>query len=297
MTDNYHADPCPSPSLSCSVAKLLLNRSPRHAWMAHPRLNPAYEPLEAARLDYGSAAHAGLLEGEGAWVIVDADDWRTKAAKEERDEARADGLIPLLAHQAVTVRKMVSVASKAWNACPDMDGYPMKAGEVEKAILWQDGKTGIWCRSKLDWLASDRRLIIDYKTTEGSASPSDADKLVSRMSYDLQVAAYEDAVQSLPEIVERPRFIFMIQETDPPFACSFVGLEPAWLEVAREKWARAKALWSECLRSGRWPAYSNRVHWLEPPPWMVASWQTEEYRRDSESPVNTFAGDARFLGA
>lgn len=35
----YHADPAPEPSLSATLAKLLISRSPRHAWMASPRLN------------------------------------------------------------------------------------------------------------------------------------------------------------------------------------------------------------------------------------------------------------------
>ena len=34
----YHADPCPAPSLSRSIAKLLVERSPAHAYAAHPRL-------------------------------------------------------------------------------------------------------------------------------------------------------------------------------------------------------------------------------------------------------------------
>ena len=42
----YHADPAPEPSLSRSLAHTLLTRSPRHAWQAHPRLNPAWLPDE-----------------------------------------------------------------------------------------------------------------------------------------------------------------------------------------------------------------------------------------------------------
>ncbi|WP_242401117.1 hypothetical protein [Acetobacter okinawensis] len=36
----YHADPCPTPSLSNSVARILLDESPMHAHFSHPRLNP-----------------------------------------------------------------------------------------------------------------------------------------------------------------------------------------------------------------------------------------------------------------
>ncbi len=35
-----HRDPAPAPSLSSTLARLLLRRSPAHAWHASPRLNP-----------------------------------------------------------------------------------------------------------------------------------------------------------------------------------------------------------------------------------------------------------------
>ena len=67
--DAYHADPCPGPSLSSSVAKLMLDRSPLHAWHAHPRLNPNFEPR--AGIEYlgsrlgGPSGTAGKLMGRG----------------------------------------------------------------------------------------------------------------------------------------------------------------------------------------------------------------------------------------
>src|SRR5262245_50563917 len=66
----YLADPCPAPSLSASIAHILLSQSPRHAWEAHPRLNPHYEPEEAEAFDLGTAAHAYLLEGAEVFVTL-----------------------------------------------------------------------------------------------------------------------------------------------------------------------------------------------------------------------------------
>ena len=70
----YHADCADTPSLSSSIAKLLLERPPYWAWAAHPKLNPEWKPAEPkAAFDIGSAAHALLLE-EGAGIeMVDAD--------------------------------------------------------------------------------------------------------------------------------------------------------------------------------------------------------------------------------
>ena len=39
--DEYHADPCPTPSLSSGIARVLWANTPMHAWFKHPRLNKA----------------------------------------------------------------------------------------------------------------------------------------------------------------------------------------------------------------------------------------------------------------
>ena len=85
--DQYRADPCPQPSLTQSIAKVILDHSPLHAWHAHPRLNPRFVQDEEKKFDIGNTAHA-LLIGRGKSIaVIDADDWRTKAAKEAREAA------------------------------------------------------------------------------------------------------------------------------------------------------------------------------------------------------------------
>src|SRR5579885_3028935 len=94
--EDYHADPAPEPSLSAGIARRLISQSPLHAWTAHPRLNPDHRDEHGDRLDFGSAAHSLLLEGLDVCEVIEADSWRTNAAKDARDGARASGLIPLL---------------------------------------------------------------------------------------------------------------------------------------------------------------------------------------------------------
>ena len=56
--EEYHADPCPTPSLSSSIARTLLASSPHHAWWEHPRFNPGRVREEDEKFDLGTAAHA-----------------------------------------------------------------------------------------------------------------------------------------------------------------------------------------------------------------------------------------------
>ena len=94
----YIADPCPEPSLSASVAHTLITESPIHAFVQHPRLNKGRIESGSSKMDIGTIVHGLVLEGdESRLVIVEADDWRTKVAKETRDAARLAGLVPVLA--------------------------------------------------------------------------------------------------------------------------------------------------------------------------------------------------------
>ena len=46
---DYHKDPSPTPSLSSSIAKLLVNESPYHAYRQHPRLRKQ-SPLPSEKI-------------------------------------------------------------------------------------------------------------------------------------------------------------------------------------------------------------------------------------------------------
>lgn len=94
---DYFADPCPSPSFTQSIGKLLIDRSPAHARLAHPRLNPDFDPDDATKYDIGNIAHRLLIGRGKELAVIEADDWRTKAAKEAREQAAAEGKLGVLA--------------------------------------------------------------------------------------------------------------------------------------------------------------------------------------------------------
>jgi len=267
--DEYHADPSPVPSLSNSVANVLLTKSPFHAWLSHPKLNPNYKPDESSRFDLGSAAHAVLLEGDNTKIcVVDATDWRTKAAKEQRDEARKNGLLPILAKHDFAVKAMVK-AAKLFVAQSELAGV-FNQGKPEQTIMWQEGKTH--CRSRLDWLTDDHKIILDYKTAD-SAAPEAFIRQIGRMGYDLQSAFYTCGVTAATG--STPKFIFLVQEIEEPYACSLVSLSNAYLELALSKYQTAVRTWQECMDANTWPAYPNRVCYAEPPAWAIKEFEEE----------------------
>ena len=77
---DYHADPCPEPSLSRSVMKLLIDLSPQHAYVAHPRVSGMPDlPDDGGDevMDFGTAAHSSFLLSKSIITRLDFPDWRT----------------------------------------------------------------------------------------------------------------------------------------------------------------------------------------------------------------------------
>lgn len=261
----YLADPTPDSSLSASIAHVLLTESPRHAWLKHPRLNPHYEPEQAAKFDLGTAAHAVLLEGADERIqIIHAENYKTKAAQEQRDAARKAGKIPLLPDQWQTVEAMMEAAYHALKDSELSDVLHLSNGQPEVTLLWQG--PGCWLRARPDWVSADRKLIVDYKSTAGSAEPNAWTRAgMLAHGFDLQAALGVRGIRQLTK--QTAQFVFIVQETDPPYAVSLVGLSPDFMEFANRKLNHAIVTWSRCLQANDWPGYASRVAWMDVPKW------------------------------
>lgn len=276
----YHADPCESPSLSSGIAKILLGESPRKAWHSHPKLNPDFvESEDSSKFDRGTAAHALLLEGDDVMAVVGAADWRTKAAQEQREAARAEGRIPVLAYQAEAVRAMAKAArtfiqftryGDVWeNADSEVTAVCVDAGELRPVML----------RCRFDRLARNKLVAFDYKSTDTSVAPDQFSRQMLRMGYHLQEAFYRRVAAKLgyPSL----DFIFLAQSTEPPFECSLHACSAALQEIADAEIERAVSRWRRCLSTSTWPTHSTEVHVAQPTNWMLTDHETKALEKEA----------------
>src|SRR5262252_7762054 len=114
----YHRDPCPEPSLSNSIAKLLVYKSPEHGFHNHPRLNVGHRNGgDAQRIaEIGSVAHK-LLLGAGAEIVeIPFADYYKGDAKDARANAYAAGNLPILQPDLERCYEMAAVARKRFPA-------------------------------------------------------------------------------------------------------------------------------------------------------------------------------------
>jgi hypothetical protein len=260
----YHADDlAETPTLSASLAHLLLTRSPAHSYLAHPRLGmsrPADE--SSAALDTGSIIHDMLLGGGAELVVVDAKDYRTKVAQEARDAARARGTIPILPAKLAGLQR---AASAIRCQIPELEGM-----RHEVTALWKSAG-GVLCRGRMDALPQDGAAVIaDLKTT---ANARDASRGAHAVKYGWHVsaAAYTEAVETLvPENAGRVSYLWLIAEVEEPYGVIQAAPSRELLALGARQWRRAVAMWEECLRTDHWPGYGEDLVEIEAPAWAIA---------------------------
>jgi hypothetical protein len=271
-TAEYHADPCAQPSLSASIARELIHKSPLHAWQVHPKLgNLQREETESA--SDGTLIHALMLgEGMDGIAVLDVKDFRTKAAQEARDAAAAAGktvvkAADFAAAEIVADELKVRLARK---------GIKL-TGSSEQKVQWteeteEDGS--VLCRGMIDHLVMHftdvtGATIYDLKTIR-SAHPKTVQRHILEYGYDIQEAAYRSAVGHIvPEAIGRIDLVFLFCEIEPPYDVYPTRLNGQWRAHGQNKWERACRTWAQCLKTDTWPGYSSGITEIEMPPWAA----------------------------
>ena len=273
---DYHADPVAVPSLSRSTIRTLLNECPMIAKMKHPRLNPEFKEEQSGKFDLGTAAHALLLEGPDKVAVVQADDWRTNAAKAKRDEAYAAGMTPLLQKDFERAQEMAQVAEKCLYRCKELGISDIRKDcDTELSLIWKEDN-GVWCRVRPDIITKDRAVIVDYKTTGLTANPENKGKDIDNAGLELQDAFYRRGTRALFDGVD-PVFAFLFQENEPPYMCSIVALIPEAQEMGDEEVEAGINIWKNCLDGNSWPGYPvDRIAWVSLPPYARARWEARK---------------------
>lgn len=302
--DSYFADPCPEPSLSQSIAKVLIEQSAQHAAVEHPRLSVDAEGDDAVDAEgekyvkaqaIGNAAHK-LILGRGKEIeIIDRIDFKSKEARDLRDAATASGRVPILKKHMLAAERMVAAAWTQIKRHEADDCFRNGAGEV--MIAWQED--GIWFRSLIDWLHDDLLTVDDYKTGGVSVAPHGIGMRMVDQGWDIQAAMIERGLAVLdPERAGRRRFRFIAQENEAPFAMTVCQLSESVLTMGRKKLQAAIDIWRRCIETDTWPPYINRVILPEYPGWQESRWLDREVSGEFDAPAAAQPErDGRFIMA
>lgn len=257
---DYHAHP----ALGSTSLKTLATKTPAHYKydQDHPRHSDAF--------DLGTAVHSITLEDDESGIAeVDASSWQTKAAKEAKEAARAEGKVPLLSKDLAVARAMRDSIMSHPTARAAFTGHV-----AERSIFWEEDGLGLKCRP--DALHVDKGVLIDLKTAV-SADPRQFAKTVADYGYHQSVAHYRDGCE---QAYGKPfRFLFVVVEKSPPYLVSVIELDELSEDYGQRLNGRAKQVYRECAEADRWPGYPGAPI-ISIPRW--AEYQADEILGEDE---------------
>jgi len=257
--EEYHSNPAVGHS---SLLKLM--RSPAHYfnYMTSPR-----EPTPAMQL--GSAFHTALLEPDvfrQNYIVAPKFDWRTKDGKAQAEawEAANAGKTSLTPGDMDSVEKMISSVQEHGGA-----RLLLARGQAEMSGFWTDQETGIACKFRPDFLATNGDLItslVDIKTCVDASREGFA-KSIATFGYDVQAAYYIDGLEKLTG--KRVGFYFVAVEKDAPHATTVYEASLEMIEVGRAKYRASLELLQWCRKKGRYPSYqpNGEIEKIDLPRW------------------------------
>lgn len=274
----YHADPADAPSLSCSVARILIETTARRAQHAHPRLTSTpRERTPTRQMAEGTILHQLVLGTPASFAVLPFSDYKTQAAQTERDEALAAGLLPVLEPRWPELQAIAAQTRESIAGYPELAPMLDPEARSEVTLIWED-VGGVLCRARVDrMLPGSRTPMFDLKFVSKVDPLTVWDRRFVTDAYDLRTGFYRRGHQAL--FGHEVPYTFVVCEIEPP--CDVLPLQatPQMLDLGESKAATAVDLWGACIRSGRWNGYARRVHHIAPPGWAEMQWNDSQAMR------------------
>ena len=242
-----------TPRLSPSLAGLVLT-CPAKAYARH-RLLGGEQSKSTVAMDKGKLFER-LITGHGIndLAVLPFDDWRTKAAKEARDDAIAHGLIPV---KQCEMEEVVDAAQTIRGKIEGLIGLGFDDLDHQCRFEWE--ADGCACSGVLDCLtvANDHAIIYDLKKT-ASANPAMLESSVVKYGYHIQHAAYIEVVEFVyPHLKGRIKAAYIFYEIESPHCVTVAQFDGPLRHLGASKWNAAKKAWLRCLERDEWPEYST----------------------------------------
>lgn len=270
--DEYHQRAIDVATAS-GMKQLLRSAAHFKHWATHPE-----DDKQSPALTFGRALHMAVLEPDTfgrVYSVLPADaprrptaaQWNAKKSSPESESAKA-WWTQWNADNAGRVMLSADDYDRAQRMGDSARAHPIAAGLVnggdrEVTFRWIDEATGLRCKSRAD-LYAEGEFLMDVKSCR-DASPEGFARAVASYQYDLQAAHYIEGVKA--NAAPLRWFIFLAIESEAPYVCNPCFLDPKAEErgyLLRERAMRRQA---ECLRTGRFPGYSDNLTEIRLPTW------------------------------
>ena len=190
-------------------------------------------------LNFGSAAHSLIVEGEGAFfsdVVTITGSPYTNTNKALKQESLAKGLSVISEKERDTIYSMKnSLITEARAYLNPENEYPSAFDSpYEVTLYWYE--QGLLCKTRADVIINpfdkphgeNAIVLVDYKTTS-DCSVRGFTNSVRRFSYDLQAAWYKRGFERAGFQVHD--FVFVAQEKKTPYASKVFKMNHTDMEI------------------------------------------------------------------
>lgn len=265
-------------------------RSPFHYYATHLDPNRPPEPDRSGDRLAGALLHCALLEpdewGKRYAVLPDDAPARPTDAMRNAKNPSPESLARVRWWDDWTQRTggITVITAKqhteAWRQADALRRLPeirdaLGKGYAEVSAYWRDQETGVLCRCRPDWVTpvGDGQVILFDAKTYSSADPEEFARQIARMRYHVQDAFYWDGYQHAAK-VEVVAFVFGAVELNWPHAATAIVLDDASREQGRREVRRNLDTYAACLKTNRWPSYTDSIAEVSLPTWAF----DKEYR-------------------
>lgn len=197
-----------------------------------------------------------LVFGGSNFHVIDADSYRTKKAQQERDDARASGMVPVLSEEFEPARRLAG-AIKSRLA---MEGIDLEKCHKQRTLQWTSAE-GVECEGTPDLFfeAPGGYWTIDLKCGH-TANPDRLEQHLYDQGWHIQGAAYQEAVNwGRGPLPCTGRHYLVCAETKSGADCITIApLSPAYIDLGMRAWRKAQHIWVQCWANNDWPEYTSR---------------------------------------
>lgn len=269
----YRGQPADAMSMASSDAVILTESTPAHLQAAW-----ADDSDDSKEADLGTLIHALILEPhrkDKMLAVIDAEDFKTKDARQKRDDARAAGLLPVLPKHLAQAEGAVAAVKR----------HPVAAqllaeGDAERSWFAKDKATGLYLKARPDFFTKGR-VILDIKSV-ASAAPDFLQRRVYDGCWFMQAPWYCDVVE---RVDGRPAagYAWIVVEQKPPHSVVIRKPTDTMLMHGHRLNQKAFATFAQCVKTGQWPSYSTSIEDLSLPTFALYRLE-EEGLADEQKP-------------
>lgn len=218
----------------------------------------------------GQATHKLILEPETfetEFAVAPSLDRRTVAGR----EAYAVWAESAMGKTIITADMMEQARAMAGSVLDCKKARNLLQGVCEKSIFWKEQTTGEDCKCRLDCLNTSlsKPVIVDVKTAADAGTEAFIRSAINH-GYDFQSGMYTEGAES--ELGERPLFVFVVVEKEPPYAVNVLQAEEMFVLHGIDIFRELIGLYHECKETDNWYGYlgkQNAINTLTLPSWVA----------------------------